>query len=600
MALLTIPVDIVNPVPVNGQYVFTVQFVNADGTLTNDSRFPQNQGFTEISLPAYLNAEVANGSYTIGDIRAKVLYKNKSIFIPLQGKVINCQTSCGNFFPVTTVTSLGSNNYQVTLSQTYTGTLGWKVYNMSGTLVASGTANTAGTNFNITIPALEATQYLLEVSGTTCIGKSIKTFTGASTKPPCGRGPTISSVIETTPTSIKVLYDGDGIFAITWRVKNSNGDVVRNGVIKYIGIAEPGDATFDSNTPTVNFAALAAGNYTLEFEGNLCTSAVSSIAVIITGTVEPLAFVSGSPSATGSSGNYTLSIAINKTGSYVTTVLNSTTGTYYRNNVAVAYTANTPITIGSLPVGDYVIKVGTLQTQLTIADSGGTPCANIGRNPVIASIINSSTTSLEFGYDAENVTSFKWRIKQSGTTVRNGIGYPTNNHPVITFAELPAGSYVLEIEGNNCTSPVDTEPFTITAVTPGNNAGLRIQQVGNRTFLWRDGMNFRLSVNPSNGAVTISYPETKTSPGGKQIKGYLLNEQEAIIADNEKDALRAGAQMMDGEYYFFLRYAATDIISNWSQAKANIWPLFLNPETKFLNGDRMETISLEIVTNVTI
>lgn len=602
MAILNLAINIQNPVPVNGQYTFSTQFVDVNGNLISDSRFPQNQvhSTSQIVNPYQIPVEVANGTYTIGDIRAKVTYKNKIVYFPLLGEQVSCSTECGSIFPVISVVSQGSSNYLVTLSSSYTGSLSWKIVSNGGTTVTSGTSNVSGSSFTILAPTLTSQTYLLEVNGVTCIGKSIKQFTGVNSKPTCERGPTLNSIVETSTTSVKVLYDGAGIYSITWRIKNSTGDIVRNGVIKHVSIAQPGDQTFNNNTPVFTFPALEAGNYTIEVEGTLCTSPVSSLPFTITGTVQPLAFISGSPSATGSAGNYTLSIAINKTGSYNVTVLNSTTGTYYRNNTAVSFTANTPYTISSLPVGNYVVKVGTLETQINIADTGVTPCSSIGRNPVIGSIINSNTTTLEFVYDAENVTSFKWRIKESGNTVRNGIGYPTNNHPVITFNELNPGNYVLEIEGNNCSSPVDSEPFTIAAVTPGNNAGLRVQQVGNRTFLWRDSMDFRVSVNPTNGKVTLDYADLKTSPGGQQVRAYLMNEHDALIRDSDKNALKAGADMHDGKYHFFIRYAATSIASNWDQTKANMWPLFLNPATNMTNSARLETAVIEILTNVTI
>lgn len=92
--------------------------------------------------------------------------------------------------------------------------------------------------------------------------------------------------------------------------------------------------------------------------------------------------------------------------------------------------------------------------------------------PNIVSIIYTLPTQLSFLFDAEGVYSFKWRIKPSngGGTLRNGItsmvngnsaAFNPSNQPFISYTTLPAGDYILEIEGNSCTSNVSTKNFTI-------------------------------------------------------------------------------------------------------------------------------------------
>lgn len=600
MAIVAVPINLTNPIPVNGTYTFKINFYNSvTNQLLTDVRFPQDQiiVLNSISTPQIIEAEVADGSYIIDNVGVRVTYKNQIINTIVGQISIACLTPCVGF-PISNVVVTNPNSLTITLSGNTTQNYGWKIYNASNSIVQSGAANTSNSNtFTAAINQLPAGTYLFEVNSFQCTGKSSKIFSVATSLPNCDRGPTPLYFVENgiTPTQLKVQYDGQGIYRILWQILQGSS-IIRTGELVHTSQAQTGDATFNSSLLTINYAQIPYGDYTLTLKGVNCNSAANPLGFSLVDTTPSFTFTNGYPSVSGSAGNYSMSVAVNLAGTYNFVILNSTTGAYYRNANTV-FTANTPIVTTGLPVGSYVVQVGSLTTTLNISNTGTTPCSY---GPLINNIMSASSTSIQIKYDAVAVTSFKWRIKLDGNVIRNGIGYPTNNEPIITFSAITDGTYVLEIEGDNCSSSIDAKTFTLSTTAPTSNAGLRETNVGGKKYLVRDSINFKASVNPTNGNVTLDYPELKTSQGGKQIKGYLLNEYEALVEDSEKNSLRSGTQLREGHYHFFLRYAATDTISNWSQAKGNMWPLFLNPDTKFINGDRVETVVIEVISNLTI
>lgn len=598
MAIINVELKTQNLTPENGSYTFTTTFYNATtDALLNDSKYPQNQVHTTTTVgESYvIPVNVADGVYTISNVKIKVRYKDKVYEYIIPTTNVSCNINCSDF-PILSIVKINNNSYTATLSKASTQIYNWKLYNSSSVSVADSQVALAGNSFNISIPNLPNGNYLFELTGSSCKGKTRFPFEIVNNLANCQTGPTLLSILEKSNSSLKFQFNGVGVYGITWRIKQGT-NIVRNGVIKHISQSAVGDDTYSDSTPTLKYTTLPNGSYALEIEGETCKSEVTNIPFVLVQTEDPLAFITGSPSVSGGSGTYTLDLKINKSATYNVIILNTTTGVYYQQG-NVTFTAGSSYLKSNLPTGDYYIKVGTIESNVKIQNSGITPCV---KGPTISSILSATTGNLQFQFDATNVTAINWRIKQNGNVVRNSVVYPTNNSPFITFNTLAQGAYTLEIEGNNCQSQVSSSSFTISDAPPqANNAGVKVTNVNGKYIGIINGRSITASVTPS-GAIKLSYPEFSTAEaGGKQVKGWLLGNHLQEIPQSEITALRSenGLILPNGNYHFYLYYAATDIANTYDQLGANSWPLFLNPAVWPTNSRTLEELIIEVKTNL--
>lgn len=588
MASVNITIDTENLIPVDGQYSFTTRFLNATTNLPlNDVRFPQDQVHTTsvVSSEYTFSVNIADGNYPIENVKIRLFYKDiiKDFLIPNTN--VNCLADC-TIFPIVSVTQTNNTSFNVTLSNSGTASVSWKVFSNTSQ-VANGTANITTNSFNIITPVLSNGSYILELTGTSCKGKGTKSFNVVNTLPACTQGPTLLSIISSSSTSLKFSFDGLGVFGIAWRIKQGS-NILRNGTVAPI-----------NSQPTIEYAALPDGTYTLEIEGSTCSSTPTQQSFTLSGSVEPLAFVSSYPKVTGTTDNYTLDIRINKSGAYNTTVLRTNNGQYYQNGNYTYIANGAGLVLTSLPTGTYIIKVGTLETTVVISNSGGSPCGGVN-NPTLQNVVSASQTGLSFLFDGVGITSLKWRIKQGASVLRNGIVFPTSNTPFITYNELPIGDYVLEIEADNCTSATTSDPFTISPIPQGNNAGVLVTNVGSKSIGVINGRNFKAQVNNTTGSVRLIYDEFSTAEGSnKQVKGWLLGSQLQEIKTSDVAELRStnGKVLPDGDYQFYLYYFPTENVSSFDQIKNNIG-LISGPQW-IQNSRVLEVVIIEIKTNLT-
>lgn len=587
MASVNITIDTENLVPVNGQYTFTTKFLNATtNTPLNDPRFPQDQVHTTnvVSSNYEFSVNIADGNYSVENVKLRVIYKNiiKDYIIPTTP--VNCLSDC-TIFPIISVTQVSNTQFNVVLTNGGTATVAWKVFSNT-TQVANGVANIVTNSFNILTPSLPTGNYILELVGTSCKGKSTKSFNVTNTLPPCTQGPTLLSIISSSSTSLKFQFDGLGVFGIAWRIKQGTS-VLRNGVVSPT-----------NSTPTIEYAALTDGTYTLEIEGSTCSSTPTQASFTLSGSVEPLAFLPSYPKVTGTTDNYTLDVRINKSGAYNTTVLRTNSGQYYQNGNYTYIANGAGLVINSLPTGTYIIKVGTLETTVVISNSGGSPCT---QGPTLMNIVSATPTGLSFLFDGQNITAIKWRIKQGGTLLRNNVVFPTNNTPFITYNELPIGDYTLEIEGDNCSSIVSSDDFTISPVPTGNNAGVIVTNVGSKYIGIINARKFKATANPTTGAIRLTYDEFSQADGSnKQVKGWLLGSQQQEIKPSDVAELRSanGKILPDGDYQFYLYYFPTENVTTFDQIKNNIG--LVNGPQWGQNSKVLEVVIIEIKTNPTL
>jgi hypothetical protein len=132
----------------------------------------------------------------------------------------------------------------------------------NSSVVASGTTPqlTSAVNnisYGTTLPA---GQYTLEIQGGSCNSAvSTRQFTVAQAN--CGTTPIIGTISNISPTGLTFAYNGAGINALEWEIK-SGSSIVAKGVT----------GTLTSNSATIVYATLSAGNYSLSIRGASCTS----------------------------------------------------------------------------------------------------------------------------------------------------------------------------------------------------------------------------------------------------------------------------------------------------------------------------------------
>lgn len=103
--------------------------------------------------------------------------------------------------------------------------------------------------------------------------------------------------------------------------------------------------------------------------------------------------------------------------------------------------------------------------------------------PTLSGISNTTKTALQFTFTGTNIPNVKWKIKLNNNQVRSGTTAQLNNAKTVnlTYESLAAGTYVLEIEGGDCTSSVSSQSFTVTDVVPACVGGPTVTSITNIT-----------------------------------------------------------------------------------------------------------------------
>ncbi len=282
----------------------------------------------------------------------------------------------------------------------------------------------------------------------------------------CASGPAISNVSNISQTALTVSFTGSGVTSLKWRIKSS-GTEVRSGTT--------GD--FGSATSTnISYSSLAPGNYTLEIEGNNCSSAVSSRAFTINEPVVVVPDCQNGPSVTSVTSITPSSATINFGGTNLHVfswrildgsnyaVASGKTGTLTTNstNLAFNYLQNGTYTFELKAEDCKAAAVATRSFSVSATDTR-TACT---RGPVLQSIVSSGETSLQFLFDGENVFAIDWKVKKDGVVIRQNRVSPTSNTPTINYNTLANGAYILEIQGGSCKSTPAATAFGVNVALP--------------------------------------------------------------------------------------------------------------------------------------
>lgn len=126
------------------------------------------------------------------------------------------------------------------------------------------------------------------------------------------------------------------------------------------------------------------------------------------------------------------------------------------------------VRFNALAAGTYKFKTDgancttTAAIEFTIVND--TPSCVGG--PTIGSIISKSQTGLTFSWSGLNVPEVVWNIRQNNNNVRSGTFIPTASQTVnISFAQIPTGTYELQLIGISCPTIQPSVSFTL-AQTP--------------------------------------------------------------------------------------------------------------------------------------
>ena len=181
--------------------------------------------------------------------------------------------------------------------------------------------------------------------------------------------------------------------------------------------------------------------------------------------------------------------------------------------------------VGTPPVGTPPVGTPPVGTPPVGTPPGTSPCI---RRPTITGIPYVTNNALDYNFDGEGVFSMKWAIQQ-GAKLRDGIVSPTNSTVHIDFDALPDGSYVLEVEGNNCTSEKHARTFSIeTAENPPVQAGIsngqRIVQIGDTFYKIINSELMSFEVLPTN-RVRLNLPGPRPSFNGQStVESIVLGK----------------------------------------------------------------------------
>lgn len=281
----------------------------------------------------------------------------------------------------------------------------------------------------------------------------------------CASGPSISDVTNISQTALTVSFTGSGVSSLKWRI-TSNGTQVRSGTTNDFGSATSTNLTYSS---------LAPGNYTLEIEGNNCTSTVSSRAFTINEPVVTIPDCQNGPSVTSVASITPSSATINFGGTNLhvfswrilsggNTVASGKTGTLASNtaNLTFNYLQNGTYTFELKAEDCKAPAVATKSFSVSATDTR-TACT---RGPSLQSIVSSGETALSFLFDGDNVFAIDWKIKKDGAVIRQNRVAPTSNTPSIGYNTLTTGIYTLEIQGGNCKSTPSTTAFGVNVPLP--------------------------------------------------------------------------------------------------------------------------------------
>lgn len=435
---------------------------------------------------------------------------------------------------------------------------------------------------------------------------------GGGGQPVCAQNFVLTSVTSTATTANLTISGFGGVTSFLWRLKTTAGVVVKNG-----------SSSISSSSVQVTYggSSVAPGSYIMEIEASSCQSAVTSLPVTISGgggggveTEDPAiigltkfgfsfdAITNDSTIvAEGSSTNYqiqvkSLTAPIPLTGKTwngttdeapfdeSTWLINdtrnpsSTWPNMFRANAVVdgvdgmqknskyrVYIKH-PLISGYVYIKDIDIPSSSTNGYLEIPITDGNDCA---QGPTLITIISATPNNVVYQFHGNGVSAIRNRIKSGSTIIANTVSNPTSSAVTINLpSPLVAGSYTLEIEGENCSSNISSLPFIISngsAIEPVIQAsadGVFVTTRGTDVYYMNHGINTILKVT-NMGTIRVEQqngspiPKTKTATNGTANLIIQRNERSLKEELVSKFIGAEGIPLVEDNFTLFTLYWGT-------------------------------------------
>lgn len=274
-------------------------------------------------------------------------------------------------------------------------------------------------------------------------------------KPTCSSGPTLQTVSNVTPTSLRFTFAGTNIPNVTWRIK-SGSTLARSGTT---------GALSNATTVDLSFATLDMGSYTLEIEGGDCSSTFTSQSFNVSTPV-----CASGPTISSVTNINSTGLNVNFAGTGVTSLnwaIKNSVGAPLASGKTGTLTSNTAaLTYSNIVNGTYTLEIQGGNCTSTVSSQSFPININCNRGPVVTEVPSVSNTSLTFKFDGDGVYVINWKIMQGNTLITQSSVSPQSATPTINYTNLQNGNYQLQIQGGSCNSTVSSKAFALGVPLP--------------------------------------------------------------------------------------------------------------------------------------
>jgi hypothetical protein len=151
---------------------------------------------------------------------------------------------------------------------------------------------------------------------------------------------------------------------------------------------------------------------------------------------------------------------------------------------------------------------------------------NCATAPTITNITAVSETGLTLSYSGQGVSSVKWRLKRLPGNNEITSGTVNSTTATIFYGTQQPGNYRLEIEGNNCTSGVNSRDFSIEQPpVVGTPNCATAPTISNITAVSETGLTLSYS---GQGVSSVKW-RLKRLPGNNEVTSGTINSTTATI-----------------------------------------------------------------------
>ncbi|KAA0991584.1 T9SS type A sorting domain-containing protein [Dyadobacter aurulentus] len=176
---------------------------------------------------------------------------------------------CVNGPAVSSFSSITPQSMTVNFGGDNLRTFSWRILQGSYAVASGATGKLGGNSAPVTFNYLKNGTYTFEMRALDCKAPAVATrnfsVSATDTRTACPKGPTMQSLISSGDTRVEFLFDGEGIYAIDWKILNDQNVAVRQNRVAP-----------QNNHPIVDYAKLPNGVYTMQIQGGLCKSTATA------------------------------------------------------------------------------------------------------------------------------------------------------------------------------------------------------------------------------------------------------------------------------------------------------------------------------------